>query len=369
MKLHTFLLTCPLWCETFAKKEVQKQGYKLKEVKDKAIYFTWDIDALARINLWSRFGNIVYYVVKEYKNITNFDSYFESIFQINWKKYISHDTEVIIKATSIKSQLNSISSLQWIAKKAIVKNLVGNNFLKENPQVWSIEIRILIQDDDLKILLNSSGEWLHKRGYRAKTGEAPLKENIAAAIITLSSWKFSEPLYDIFCGSGTIWIEAAMIAYNIAPWLKRRFACESWNWIPSSIFETEKVRAHQKQFNGKYHIYCTDIDKEIIEQASYNAKLAWLKDVIKFWVQNYTTYMRRDISWWLISNPPYGIRLTQGDIDQIHHDIAKIFKSNQNLQWGIITTHSEFENYTQIKYKKRKLYNGWEQAYFYKKEK
>jgi len=366
--MYSFLLTCPLWLEALAKKDIEKQGYKLREVQDKAIYFTWDIEAIARINLWSRFGNIVYFIAWEYNGITDFESYFDAVFQIDWKKYIPRDYEILVKATSIKSELGATSSLQWLAKKAIVKSLVGDAILRENPTLWKIEVRILIENNTLRVLLNTSGDWLHKRGYREMTGDAPLKENIAAALVILSWWKFREPLYDIFCGSWTIWIEAAMIARNIAPGLKRKFASETWTWLPQGIFETERKRAKEKEFTWEYRIYCTDVRKDIIELAKRNAKFAWVDDCITFGVQDYTTYLRCEITWWLVSNPPYGFRLEGVDVVQIHKHIAKILSDNSLLQGGIITVHSEFERYNSLKYKRRKLYNWWEQVYFYKKE-
>lgn len=366
--MHSFLLTCPLWLEALAKKDIEKQGYTLREVQDKAVYFSWEIHAIARMNLWSRFGNIVYFIAWEYNWVTDFDSYFDAVTQVDWRKYIPRDYEILVKATSIKSELGSTSSLQWLAKKAIVKSLVGDALLRENPTLWTIEIRILMDNNTLRVLLNTSGEWLHKRGYREMTWDAPLKENIAAALVILSGWKFREPLYDIFCGSGTIGIEAAMIARNIAPWLKRKFASESWSWLPHGIFESEKKRAREKEFSGEYKIHSTDIRKDIIELAKRNAKFAGVDECITFWVQDYITYMRREISWWLVSNPPYGLRLEDADVPKIHRDIAELLAKNTSLQGGIITTHSDFESYSTTKYKRRKLYNWGEQVYFYKKE-
>lgn len=164
--------------------------------------------------------------------------------------------------------------MQSLAKKAIVKKLAGNALVTENKNLGSIEIRILLENNILRILLNTSGNALHKRGYREMTGDAPLKENIAAALVILSNWRFKEPLYDIFCGSGTISIEAAMIARNMAPGLKRKFDAESWPWIPKDVFSKEKERAIQKEFSGEYKIYATDIRKDIIELAKRNAHFA-----------------------------------------------------------------------------------------------
>ena len=200
------------------------------------------------MNLWSRFGNILYFIVAEQKNVTDFDTLFDIISKQDWQKYIPKDYEILVQPTSIKSELGSVSSLKGLPKKAIVKKLAGDKIVTENTNLGSIEIRILVENNTLRILLNTSGNGLHKRGYREMTGDAPLKENVAAALVILSNWKFKEPLYDIFCGSGTIGIEAAMIARNIAPGLKRHFACETWLWLPKDLFESEKQRALGKQF-------------------------------------------------------------------------------------------------------------------------
>ena len=365
--MYNYLLTSSLWLESLAKNEVQRQDYKTTEVQDKAIYFEWGIEAIARMNLWSRFGNILYYIIDTETNIIDFDSYFEIVKQQDWKKFIPKDYEVIVKATSIKSELGATSSLQALGKKAIVQGIAWDDILYEDSEKWSIEVRILIENNTLRILLNTSGEGLHKRGYREMTGGAPMKENLAAGLVILSGWKYREPLYDMFCWSGTIAIEAAMIARNIAPWLKRHFAFENWPWIDSEILENEKKRAIEKQFVGEYQIYASDMRKEVIERAKRSAKFAWVEDSISFSTQEVESYLRREISGYLVSNPPYGLRLEEDDIEGVHTTIAELLSKNTWLYGGIITAYSEFKNIGKIKYKKRKLYNGWELCYFYKK--
>jgi len=224
--MHNFLLTTSLWLESLTKHEVNKQGWTITEVQDKAIYFNGEIEMMARMNIWSRFWNILYYVLDTESQLTDFDTYFDIVFAQDWKKYIPRGFAVMIKATSIKSDLWATSTLQALAKKAIAKKIVWEKYLDEDDRLGKIEIRILMENNTLRILLNTSGIWLHKRGYREMTWDAPLKENIAAGLVILSGWKFREPLYDIFCGSGTIAIEAAMIARNMAPWMKRHFAFE-----------------------------------------------------------------------------------------------------------------------------------------------
>ncbi len=366
MQNYNYLLTSSLWLEALVKKEVQKQDYTITQVQDKAVYFEWWVEGIARMNLWSRCGNILYLVLEKQKNITDFNTYFNTLYSIEWKKYIPDEYEILVKATSIKSDLWSLSSLQSLAKKAIVKKLVGENTLKEDSSRGMIEVRVLMENNTLKVLLNTSWDWLHKRGYREMAWDAPLKENLAAALVMLSGWRYTQVLYDPFCGSGTIVIESAMIARNMAPWLKRSFAFENWEWIDSDIITEEKKRAKSLQYDGDYTIYASDIDVGVIEKARRNAKFAWVDSDINFSPQDYELVLSQPIQWTLISNPPYGKRL-DAEIDQIHTDIASLL-SHGNMTGGIITSYPNFEGIIpEVKYKKRKLYNGWELCYFYRK--
>jgi len=366
---YNYLLTSSLWLEALVKKETQKQGYDIIEVQDKAIYFSGWTEAIARMNIWSRFWNILYLIVWGSKNIRDFDAYFDVVKDQDWKKYIPKGYEIVVKATSVKSELWALSTLQALAKKAIVKNLAGDDILRENPAEGTIEVRILLENDTLRIMLNTSGAWLHRRGYREMTGQAPLKENIAAALVILSGWKFREPFYDLFCGSGTIAIEALMIAKNMAPWLKRSFAFEEWAWIDSNILIEEKARAKEKEFDGEYKIYANDIRKEVIESAKRSVSFAWLAWQIEFSHQDYSEVIRKKPSgetMWIVSNPPYGLRLDEDDSEWIHLWLAEAFKEPW-IMGGIISADLEFEKRSKTKFKKRKLYNGWEMCYFYRK--
>ena len=366
--MHNYLLTSSLGLESLVKNEVQRQDYSITEVQDKAVYFEWWIEAIARMNLWSRFGNILYYIVDTKENVTDFDSYFEIVKNGDWKKYIPKDYEVIVKATSIKSELGATSTLQALGKKAIVNAIVWDDILYEHADTWRIEVRVLIENNTLRILLNTSWEGLHKRGYREMTGGAPMKENLAAGLVILSGWKYREPLYDMFCGSGTIAIEAAMIARNIAPWLKRHFAFENWPWLDTSVLQEERKRAEEKQYVWEYKIFASDLRKEVIERAKRSAKFAGVDDSISFSTQDVESYLRRGISGYLVSNPPYGLRLEEDDVEWVHKTVAELLSKNSELRGWIITAFDEFKNYSKIKYKKRKLYNGWELCYFYKKQ-
>ncbi len=379
--MQNYLITSALGLEALVKKEVQKQGYEINQVQDKAVYFSGWVEAIARMNIWSRFGNILYFVIDEQEKVRDFDAYFDIIAHQDWMRYIPHEYEVIVNATAIKSELWAISTLQGVAKKAIVKNLVGEGKLRENTSKGKIEVHILMDNDTLRIMINTSGEWLHRRGYREMTGQAPLKENIAAAMVILSGWKFREPFYDLFCGSGTIAIEALMIAKNMAPGLKRRFAFQdSWNWIPKWLLEEEKQRAISMQFEGEYKIFASDIRKDVVESAKRSASFAGLQWEIEFSCQDYEEALRKiqtplnsplkgemkPQNNWIISNPPYGLRLDEDDSEGIHKGLALMYE-REDVQGGIISSDLGFEKRSTTQFKKRKLYNGGEMCYFYRK--
>ena len=366
--MHNYLLTSALWLEAFVKKEVQKQGYQIREVQDKAVYFTGWIEAIARMNIWSRFGNVLYYIIDEHEKVRDFDTYFDIVVSQDWMKYIPHEYEVVVNATAIKSELGAISTLQGVAKKAIVKNLVWEWKLRENSDKWKVEIHVLMDNDTLRIMINTSGDGLHRRGYREMTGQAPLKENIAAAMVILSGWKYREPFYDLFCGSGTIAIEALMIAKNMAPGMKRRFAFQdSWAWVPHGLLDEEKKRAEEMQFEGGYKIHASDIRKDVVESAKRSAKFAGFKDgEIEFSCEGYDEALRKWAIGYIVSNPPYGLRLDEDGAEEIHEWLARAYE-REDIQGWIITSDLAFEKRGDTKFKKRKLYNGGEMCYFYRK--
>ena len=231
------------------------------------------------------------------------------------------------------------------------------------------EILTFITDDESYILLNTSGETLYKRWYKSNTWEAPIKESLAAWLVILSNWKYSENFYDITCWSWTIVIEALMFAKNIAPWLKRHFAFEKRSFVPSELIYKFKKEAKEKIFDKKYNVFASDIDEEVLKMAKQNAKNAWVFDDITFSKKDLREYKQTQLEWMLISNPPYGLRLKDDDLYWIYKDINLILEKNKNLKWWIITSYLDFDRIIkQNNLKKRKLYNWNELCYFYQKK-
>lgn len=364
-----YVLSTVWGLEKLAKQEIIREWYKITEVQDRLVCFEAEIEAIARMNLWSRVGNKLYLELTQWK-VENFDQLFDLINNVDYKKYIPKNSPILIKATSVRSKLSSVPAIQKIAKKSVTKKLLewsDEVFLKEKENFDNFEIFILIINDTAKILVNTSGDALHKRAYRKHTWEAPIKENLAAAIVLLSNWNFKKTFYDVFCGSWTIAIEALMIARNIAPWINRKFAFESRNFIPKWLIEAEIKRAKEKEFEWEYKIFATDLDFEMIEMAKENAKLAWLENKIIFEHKDFRNYMEENLDWTLVTNPPYWLRLKPEDLKQLYLDLDKLFEKNKDLNWGFITSFDSTEDFYKTKYKKRKLYNWWEKVYFFKK--
>ena len=365
-----YLLTCAAGLEALAKNEVTKQWWVITEVKDRLVFFEWDIELLVKMNLWSRVWNKVYVVLNEWK-ARNFDELYDLVFQTNLKKYIEENHPILVKATTIKSSLTSTPAIQKITKKAIVDKLTNKSwkYLLEDTELSEYEILSFLMEDKAYILLNSSGETLYKRWYREDSWEAPIKESLAAALVILSNWKFSENFYDFTCWSWTIAIEAVMLARNIAPWLKRKFAFEKWSFVPSELLHKLKKEAQEKIFHKNYNVIASDIDLEVLEKAKENAKNAWVLDTIKFELKDFRDYKKEKLSWTLVSNPPYGIRLKDDDLKWLYKDISYILDRNEDLKWWIITAYTEFDRIVNLnKIKKRKLYNWNEMCYFYTKK-
>lgn len=365
-----YLLTCSAWLEALAKNEIIKQWWIITEVKDRLVFFEWDIELLVKMNLWSRVWNKVYVVINEWTT-NNFDELYDLVFQINLKKYIQENHPILVKATSIKSELSSTPAIQKITKKAIVDKLTNKSwkYLLEDTDLPEYEILTFLMENKAYILLNSSGETLYKRWYKNETWEAPIKESLAAWLVILSNWKFSENFYDITCWSWTIAIEAVMLARNIAPGLKRRFAFENWSFVPSDIFPRLKKEAQEKVFHKNYKVIATDIDEEVLEKACENAKNAWVLDTIKFELKDFREYKKEALTWTLVSNPPYGIRLKDDDLKWLYKDLGTILERNKDLKWWIITAYTEFDKIINSNnFKKRKLYNWNEMCYFYSKK-
>jgi len=366
-----YILSTIMGVESMAKKEVEKQGWKILEVSDRMIEFEGDSKTMIRVNLWSRVWNKVYQVLEESNRVDDFDKLYDLVAKIDFKKYFHHNYRIVVKVKSINSKLESTPAIQKIVKKSIIDKITDKSGEKvfEDRELEKFEIMVVLINDKVRILLNTSGEALHKRGYRTETWEAPIKESLAAVLVLLSGWRFKQNFYDIFCWSGTIAIEAWMIAKNIAPGLDRYFAFENLVLVDKKLVSDELEIAKSKKFEGEYKIFASDIDWEVLNIAKENAKNAWVYDIIEFSNTKFEEYLKQDLTWTLVSNPPYGERLKDEDLHWIYVNIDKLLQKNIELTGWVITSYfEEFDKLIRISdYKKRKLYNGGEKCYFYRK--
>lgn len=270
--------------------------------------------------IWNRFSNRVYLELGQ-KKCETFDELFLTVEKISWEKYLPEEIAIVTEATSIKSTLSHTPSIQSIAKKAIVNRLTrhqDSHHLYENRRGDEAHIQIFIIQNNVHILLDITGSALHKRGYRLETGDAPIKETLAAALVALSGWKFHETFLDPFCGSGTIAIEAALLAKNIAPGRDRHFAIENFPFFSREIFQNVQKEAATKIFDTKkYQIFASDKDESMIKIARDNAVRAGVRDDIIFSTEDFFERPFHEAVT-IVTNPPYGVRL-ENENDEIFY--------------------------------------------------
>lgn len=365
-----FCITCAAGLESILKKEIELAGYIVIGSQPTLIRFKGDISAIAKINLRSRVWNKVFLELEQHIT-SDFNALFDLVQKIDRKMYVQGNP-IIVTAISKQSMLSSTPTIQSITKKSIVKKILGGKEwqLPEDHSKQAIEILVHIERDMCSILLNTTGESLHKRGYKKATGEAPINESLAAGLLLLSGRKFSEPLYDFFCGSGTIAIEAALLAKNIAPGIFRGFAFQHFARYDQTLFTTELNAAKAKMMLEKEHtIIASDIDPTMISIAQENAKHAGVENYITFTTKDINDYVSGpELVWTLVSNPPYGLRMNTYDLEKVYYTITQIFTHHPKLHGGIITSYERFlpedEWWT---WKKSMFYNGGERCWFYKK--
>ena len=370
IKEYELFAPCHFGLESVLKREIMNLGYEITEVVDGRVSFKGDALAIARCNVFLRTTERVMLKVGSFKAVT-FDELFEKTKVLPWENFIPKDGKFWVKkASSIKSKLFSPSDIQSIVKKAIVDRLSGKYNILRFPEDGSeYPIRITILKDEVTVGLDTSGDSLHKRGYRKLTVKAPITETLAAALISLTPWKKDRILIDPFCGSGTIPIEAAMIGLNIAPGMSREFQAMSWdNILSKSLFTNAKKEAMDLvDRDSKLSIQGYDLDPSALDAARGNLALAGLEGSIHFQQRD-----MRDISsakkyGFIITNPPYGERLAEkAAMPQLYKEMGEAFARLDEWSYYIITGFEDAPKYFGRKPdKNRKIYNGMMKTYFY----
>ena len=360
----TLVATAAAGLEAVVGRELRELGYDT-QVENGKVRFQGDVRAIAETNIWLRAADRIKIVVGEFPART-FEELFQGVFALDWENYLPLGAKFpISKAKCVKSKLHNEPSVQAISKKAVVKKLQKYFHrpevvpLQETGAEFKIEVSIL--KDKATVLIDTTGASLFKRGYRTDKGGAPIKENMAAAILELSNWYPDKPLIDPTCGSGTFCIEAAMIGMNIAPGFNRDFAFEAWNWVDKDLVQSVRDEADSKaNYDVELDIMGCDIDGRMVEIAKANAREAGLEDVIKLKQMRLQDLKTDKINGVIISNPPYGERLLDDKaVDILYNEMGQTFAPLKTWSKFILTSDEQFESKYGMKAdKKRKLYNG-----------
>ncbi|WP_270311418.1 THUMP domain-containing class I SAM-dependent RNA methyltransferase [Streptococcus infantarius] len=363
-KIFNLVATAAAGLEAVVGREIRDLGIDC-QVENGKVRFQGNVRTIITTNLWLRAADRVKIVVGEFPART-FEELFQGVYKLDWENYLPLGAKFpISKAKCVKSKLHNEPSVQAISKKAVVKKLQKVYHrpdgvpLQENGAEFRIEVSIL--KDKATVMIDTTGASLFKRGYRVEKGGAPIKENMAAAIIELSNWYPDKPFIDPTCGSGTFCIEAAMIGMNIAPGFNRDFAFEEWNWVDADLVQKVRDEAEEKaNYDIELDISGFDIDGRMIEIAKKNAEEAGLGDVIKLKQMRLQDLKTDKINGVIISNPPYGERLLDDKaVDILYNEMGQTFAPLKTWSKFILTSDEQFERkYGTQADKKRKLYNG-----------
>ncbi|EGQ4427374.1 class I SAM-dependent RNA methyltransferase [Staphylococcus pseudintermedius] len=367
--MYQLLAVCPMGLESIVAREVQDLGYETR-VENGRIYFEGDASAIVKANLWLRTADRVKFIVGQFEAVT-FDSLFEQTKNLPWEQFIPTDGQFPVQGRSLKSKLFSVPDVQAITKKAIVERLKNahqvSGWLDESGAKYPVEVAIL--KDKVLLTIDTSGSGLNKRGYRLAQGEAPIKETLAASLVKLANWTGDTPLIDPFCGSGTIAIEACLIAQNIAPGFNRSFISEQWDIIPKGLYDQKRAEADElADYDKEIEIYASDIDPEMVEIAQRNADEVGVGDIIRFEVKDVNTLtINHDGPIGLIGNPPYGERIgDRAEVEEMYRNLGILMQNHPNLSLYIMTSNKEFEYLANRKAtKRRKLFNGYIETTYY----
>lgn len=362
------IATAAFGIESVVGRELKWLGYEDQSIENGRVTFAGDEEAIARTNMWLRCADRVLVKVGEFKALS-FEELFESTKALPWEDWIPENAEFPVEGKSINSKLFSVPDCQAIVKKAIVERLklkYKKQWFDETGPKYRIEIGLL--KDIATLTIDTSGAGLHKRGYRKLVGEAPIKETLASAMLLISHWNKDRVLWDPFCGTGTIAVEAAMIGLDMAPGINREFAAQRWENLPGKYWVNARKEAKDKvQQDRKLRITATDIDEEAISLARYHARMADVEQHIHLQRLPMKEISSRYEYGCFVTNPPYGERLgEEKEIEQLYREMGKVFGKFDSWSYYVITSNPYFEKlFGKPASKKRKLYNGKIQCNYY----
>ena len=370
MKTYKLMAPCHFGLEAVLKREILDLGYEVTSVEDGRVTFEGDDEAICRANIFLRTAERIMIQAGRFR-ATTYDELFEGIKVLDWQEYIPENGKFwVTKASSIKSKLFSPSDIQRIAKKAMVECLKEKykiSWFKEDGAEYPV--RIFLFKDEAIIGIDTTGESLHKRGYRKLSSKAPISETLAAALIMLTPWKKDRILVDPFCGSGTFPIEATMMAANMAPGMNREFLSEKWdNIIKKKVWYDALDEANDLvDLSCETDIQGYDLDPDMVKIARQNAALAGVDGRIHFQQRDVKDLSHNKKYGFLITNPPYGERLEEKSaLPQLYKTIGERFAALDDWSAYIITSYEEAEKYMGRKAdKNRKIYNGMIKTFYY----
>ena len=357
----TLTVPCLFGLESLVADEMRRLDLKNVQAENGRVHCEGTLADIARLNINLRCGARVLMELGSFP-ARDFEALFQGVYALPWEDYISRDGEFPVKGYSLNSQLHSVPACQSIVKKASAKRLgekYGVETLPESGSRYQIQFSII--KDVATLYLDTSGEGLYKRGYRAKNMGAPLRETLAAALVTLSRYRGKDPFCDPFCGSGTIPIEAALIAKNRAPGLDRSFSAQKWKNMPGKLWMEAADEAMDKEFHGDYEIWGGDLDPAAVELARHNAALAEVDDVVRFDVDDARTFHWGGLYGRVVTNPPYGERIMERrEAEELYRAFGRAWsKFPEGWKLYLLSSHTEFERtFGKKADKKRKLYNG-----------
>lgn len=370
MTIYRLMAPCHFGLESVLKREITDLGYNIVSVEDGRVTFEADAQGICRANVFLRSAERILIEAGRFTAVT-YDELFEGIKAIQWEQYIPENGRFwVTKASSIKSKLFSPSDIQRIVKKAMVERLkkeYGVTWFKEDGADYPV--RVFMFKDEAIIGIDTTGESLHKRGYRKLSSKAPISETLAAALIMLTPWNKDRILVDPFCGSGTFPIEAAMMAACMAPGMNRSFTAEKWSNIIKKKQWYDAIDEANSIINAdiQVDIQGYDLDGDMVNIARQNAKMAGVDHLIHFQQRDVKDLSHSKKYGFIITNPPYGERLEEkADLPALYRTIGERYRELSDWSAYIITSYEDTEKYMGIKAtKNRKIYNGMIKTYYY----
>lgn len=370
--IYELVATATFGLEAVVKRELEALAFRVLKTEDGKITYEGDEAAIAKSNLWLRSADRVYIKAAEF-NAETFEELYQNMKGIPWENFFPMDANVVVVGTSVKSTLHSVPACQSICKKAIVDRMCDFYVMDSMAETGAkYTVRFAFQKNRALILLDTSGEGLHKRGYRVANVDAPIKETLAAALVQLSFWKSGRILVDPCCGSGTLGIEAALIGLNIAPGLGRSFASEEWDLIGKEVWKNQRREAYEKiDTETQLNITCGDIDAKAVLAAKKNAEEAGVEDQIHFVVGDMKAlagFSGKREEGIILCNPPYGERIGDKEaIEKVYSALRSFMSDNPTWSLFMITSDKDAEEKVlgREANRRRKLYNGMIETCYY----